>query len=110
MSELLDATKKAAQAVLAWGEAMRVNSLATEAYKEAQAEAMAEDEARASYMAARNLDHDEERGNHTVRWVSATEVRRAVATALQAKNATETSLAQAKAVADKALEKLKELA
>ena len=110
MSELLDATKKAAEAVLAWGDAMAANAVATEAYRQAQAEAIAEDEVRASYMAARNLDHDEERGNHTVRWVSASEVRRAMATALQAKNTTEASLAQAKAVAERALEKVKELA
>jgi hypothetical protein len=110
MSDLLDATKKAAQAVLAWGEAMAASAAATEAYRQAQAEAMAEDEARASYMDARNLDHDEERGNHTVRWVSATEVRRAVASALQAKNTSEISLAEAKAVAERALEKVKELA
>jgi hypothetical protein len=37
-------------------------------------------------------------------------VRRAMATALQSKNATETSLAKAKVVAERALEKLKELA
>jgi hypothetical protein len=110
MSDLLDATKKAAQAVLAWGEAMAASVAATEAYRQAQAEAMAEDEALTSYMAARNLDHDEERGNHTARWVSPTEVRRAVASALQAKNTSEISLAEAKAVAERALEKVKELA
>ena len=110
MSDLLDATKKAAEAVLAGGEAMAANAASIEVYRQAQAEAMAEDEARASYMDARNLDHDEERGNHTVRWVSATEVRRAMATALQSKNATETSLAKAKVVAERALEKVKELA
>jgi len=49
MSDLLDATKKAAEAVLAWGEAMAANTAAVEVYRQAQAEAMAEDEARASY-------------------------------------------------------------
>ena len=112
--EILAAAKGAAQAVVAWGEATAAVVAATEAHIHALAEAAAQEDAQASYNAARNIDDDEGRGlggtSNRGGWSSTFAVRREAATALQAKRIAEAAAAEAKLAAEAALQKATTLA
>ena len=106
--EILAAAKTAAEAVVAWGEAMAAVVAATEAHIHALAEAAAQEDAQASYNAARNID-DEGHGlggtSNNGCWSSSFAVRREAATALQAKRIAEAAAEESRAAAEAALQK-----
>ena len=113
-TEILAAAKEAAQAVAAWGEATSAVVAATEAHIHALAEAAAQEDAQASYNAARNIEDEEGGGlgGTFIRggWSSSFAVRREAATALQAKRIAEAAAAEAKLAAEAALQKAATLA
>ena len=113
--EILAAAKEAARAVAAWGDATAAVVAATEAHIHALAEAAAQEDTRSFYMAARNMEDDDEgrglgRSSTSVGWSSMLAARREAATALQAKRVAETVAAQTKATAEAALKKATALA
>ena len=107
--EIMAAAKAAAQAVAAWGEAMAAVVATTEAHIHALEEAVAQEDAQASYNAARNIDDDEGHGlggtSNRGGWSSTFAVRREAATALQAKRIAEAAAAESRAAAEAALKK-----
>ena len=113
--EILAAAKEAAQAVAAWGEATAAVVAATEVHIHALAEAAAQEDTRSFYMAARNMEDDDEgrglgRSSINVGWSSMLAARREAATALQAKRVAEAVATQAKATAEAAIQNAKALA
>ena len=113
--EILAAVKEAAQAVAAWGEATAIMVIATEAHINALEEVEVQEDARASYNTARNIEDDEmgcRLGISSVPgcWPSMFASRREAATALQAKRVAEAFAAKAKIAAEAALKKAEALA
>jgi hypothetical protein len=112
--EILAAAKEAAQAVAAWGEAVTVMVSTTEALANALAEVAANEDAQASYNAARNIEDEDGRGlsgsSMGGGWSSSFAARREAATALQVKRIAEAAAAEAKLVAEAALKKASTLA
>jgi hypothetical protein len=113
-NDILAAAKAAAEAVIKWGESTAAVAAATEAHFQALAAASEQEDARASYMASRNIEEDEEHVRHSTginqSWSSAFAARREAATALQAKRVAEAVAKEAKAVAEAALDKATALA
>ena len=107
--EILAAAKTAAEAVVAWGEAMAAVVAATEAHIHALAEAAAQEDAQASYNAARNIEdhHGSGLGGsfNSGAWSSSFAMRREAATALQAKRIAEAAAEESRAAAEAALQK-----
>ena len=108
--DILDSAKEAARAVVKWGDATAAVVAATEAHINALAEASAQEDTRSFYMAARNMEEDDEgrglgRSSITGGWPSMIAARREAAAALQAKRVAEAVAAEAKLAAEAALQK-----
>jgi hypothetical protein len=106
---ILAAAKEAAAAVVKWGEATAAVMTATEAHIRALAEAAEQEDTRSFYMAARNME-DEGVGGlgdsfMSRGWSSMVAARREAASALQCKRVAEAVAAEAKAIAEAALQK-----